>query len=131
MTNFNKVIVAGNLTRDPELRYLPSGSALCEAALAVNRKWKSKDGESKDEVSFFDLIAWGRTAEVIAEYFKKGRPILVEGRLQQERWEDKNSGAKRSRVRIVVESFQFIGGKREDSEQEVQAQEPSDDGVPF
>ena len=82
MANFNKVILAGNLTRDPELRYTPKGTAIANFGLAINRKWKSESGESKEEVTFVDVEAWDRQGEVIAQYFKKGSPILVEGRLK-------------------------------------------------
>lgn len=112
MVSFNKAILAGNLVRDPELKYIPSGTAVCEFALAINRRWKGQNGEQKEEVSFLDCVAWGRTAEVIAEHVKKGNPLLVEGYLKQERWEDQ-SGNNRSRVRITVERMQFLGSKRD------------------
>jgi single-strand DNA-binding protein len=132
MPSFNRVILAGNLTRDPELRYLNSGSGVCEFAIAINRKWKDKDGSAKEEVSFFDCVAWAKTGEVIAEYFKKGRPILIEGRLQQDRWEDKATGQNRSRVRIVVDRFEFLGSKQgEASETPPQDIPDSDPNVPF
>jgi len=115
MPSFNQVILIGNLTRDPELKYIPSGTALCEFSVAVNRTWKDKDGNSKDEVGFFDCIAWARTAEVICEHMKKGRPIMVIGYLKQERWQDQASGQNRSKVKINVERFQFIGGRSDAS----------------
>jgi single-strand DNA-binding protein len=115
MANFNKVILAGNLTRDPELRYTPQGTAVARFTLAVNRTWKSESGESKEEVSFIDVDAWSRQAEVIAQYVKKGRPLLVEGRLKQDTWEDKNTHQKQSKLKVVLESFQFIDGQRNDS----------------
>lgn len=124
MSSFNRVILMGNLTRDPELKYIPSGTALCEFSLAVNRRWKDKDGNSKDEVSYLDCIAWARSAEVIAEHLRKGRPILVEGELRQERWTD-NGGGNRSRVRINVERFQFIGPKGGESDGPPPAAEPA------
>lgn len=114
MSSFNKVIMMGNLTRDPELKYLPSGMAVCELAIAVNRSWTPKGGEKKEEVSFFDCVAWGKTGEVIAEHMKKGRPILFEGSLRQERWETA-TGEKRSRVKINIDRFSFVGGKRDDA----------------
>lgn len=110
MANFNKVFLMGNLTRDPELRYTPSGTAVCGFGLAVNRTWKSKDGEKKEETCFVDCQAWARTAEVISEYCKKGRPLFVEGRLTFDSWEDR-SGQKRSKLRVTVDNFQFIGGR--------------------
>lgn len=116
MANFNKVILAGNLTRDPELRYTPQGTAVARFTLAINRTWKSESGESKEEVSFIDVDAWSRQAEVIAQYVKKGRPLLVEGRLKQDTWEDKNTHQKQSKLKVVLESFQFLGdGQRNDA----------------
>ena len=108
MANFNKVILAGNMTRDPELRYTPKGSAVAEFGLAINRKWKSETGEAKEEVTFVDIVAYGRTGEVIAQYLKKGRPIMIEGRLKLDQWDDKATGAKRSKMRVVCESFEFL-----------------------
>src|SRR5689334_11887103 len=114
MANFNKVILAGNLTRDPELRYTPKGTAIAKLGLAINRTWKSETGENKEEVTFVDADAFGRTAEVIAQYLKKGRPILVEGRLKFDQWEDKQTGQKRSRLGVILENFQFLDSGRGD-----------------
>ena len=111
MANFNRVILAGNLTRDPELRYTPKGTAIASFGLAINRKWKSETGEAKEEVTFVDIEAWDRQAEVIAQYFKKGRPILVEGRLKFDQWEDKNTHQKQSKLKVRLESFSFIDTK--------------------
>jgi single-strand DNA-binding protein len=111
MASFNKVILAGNLTRDPELRYTPKGSAIAEFALAVSRTWKTESGETKEEVNFIDIEAWGRQGEVIAQYMRKGRPFLVEGRLKQDTWEDKDTHKKRSKLKVVLESFSFIDSK--------------------
>lgn len=111
MVNMNRVIVAGNLTKDPELRYLPSGAAICSFSIAVNRKYKAGD-QMKEEVSFFDVEAWGRTAETSAEHLHKGRAVLVEGRLKQERWEAQGGGT-RSKVLIVAESVQFLGSPKD------------------
>ena len=109
MASFNKVILAGNLTRDPELRYTPKGTAVARITLAVNRTFSSSEGgEKKEEVSFVDVDIWGRQAEVIAQYMKKGRPLLVEGRLKQDTWEDKNTKQKQSKLKVVLESFSFI-----------------------
>jgi single-strand DNA-binding protein len=110
MASFNKVILMGNLTRDPELRYTPKGTAIAKLGLAVNRNWTTETGEKKEEVTFVDVDAFGRQAEVIAQYMKKGRPIFIEGRLRLEQWDDKQTGQKRSRLGIVLESFQFIDG---------------------
>lgn len=110
MASFNKVILVGNLTRDPELRYTSSGVAIARISLAVNRNWKSESGEMREEVTFVDVDAFRRQAEVLGQYLKKGRPILVEGRLKLDQWEDKQSGQKRSRLGVVLESFQFLDG---------------------
>jgi single-strand DNA-binding protein len=111
MASFNKVILAGNLTRDPELRYTPKGTAVARIGLAINRTWKSETGETKEEVTFVDVDAWGRQAEVIAQYLRKGRPLLMEGRLKFDQWEDKNTHQKQSKLRVVLESFSFIDSK--------------------
>lgn len=112
MANFNKVILAGNLTRDPELKYTPKGTAVAGFGLAINRKWKSETGETKEEVTFVDIEAFGRQAEVVSQYLKKGRPLLMEGRLRLDQWEDKNTHQKQSRLRVVLESFSFIDSAR-------------------
>jgi single-strand DNA-binding protein len=114
MANFNKVILAGNLTRDPEVRYTPKGMAIAKFGLAVNRTWKNEAGETKEEVTFVDIDAFGRQAEVISQYLKKGRPILVEGRLRLDQWDDKQTGQKRSRLGVVLEAFQFLDSGRGD-----------------
>ena len=108
MASLNKVLLIGNLTRDPELRYTPQGAAVCEFAIAMNRTFTSKTGEKKEEVTFIDIVTWARTAEICGEYLKKGRPVFVEGRLQQDRWEQPD-GQKRSRVRVTAERVQFLG----------------------
>lgn len=115
--NFNRVILAGNLVRDPELRYTPKGTAVAKIGLAINRNWKDDSGQQKEEVTFVDVDAFGRQAETISQYLKKGRPILVEGRLKLDSWDDKQTGQKRSRLGVVLESFQFLdsGGAREGS----------------
>src|SRR5579863_4578859 len=115
MASFNKVILMGNLTRDPELRYTPKGMAIAKIGLAINRSWKSETGETKEEVTFVDVDAFGRTAENIGQYFKKGRPILIEGRLKLDQWDDKQTGQKRSKLGVVLESFQFMDSKGGDS----------------
>ena len=115
MASFNKVILAGNLTRDPELRYTPKGSAVAKIGLAVNRTWKTESGESKEEVTFIDIEAWGRQAEVIAQYMRKGRPLLIEGRLKLDTWEDKNTHQKQSKLKVVLETFSFIDSKGGDA----------------
>src|SRR3989440_11979423 len=114
MANFNKVILAGNLTRDPELRYTPKGTAIAKIGLAINRTWKNEAGETKEEVTFVDVDAFGRQAEVIGQYMKKGRPFLVEGRLRLDQWEDKNTHQKQSKLKVILESFSFIDSVRTD-----------------
>jgi single-strand DNA-binding protein len=112
MASFNRVILAGNLTRDPELRYTPKGTAVAKLGIAVNRQWKTDTGEQKEEVTFIDVDAFGRTAEVIGQYLKKGRPILIEGRLKYDTWDDKQTSQKRSKLSVVLESFQFLDSGR-------------------
>src|SRR5258705_1879751 len=111
MANFNKVILAGNLTRDPQLRYLPSQTAVVDFGLAVNHRWRTPQGEDREEVLFIDCSAFGKMAETINKYCQKGKPILVEGRLKYETWDDKESGGKRSKHKVIVDGFQFLGGR--------------------
>jgi len=116
MASFNKVILVGNLTRDPELRYLPKGTAVARIGLAVNRRWTTETGEQREEVTFVDIDAFGKQAETIGQYLKKGRPILVEGRLKLDQWEDKNTHQKQSKLRVVLETFTFLdSGNRGDA----------------
>lgn len=115
MANFNKVILAGHLTRDPELRYTSKGHPYARFGLAVNRTWKNEAGETKEEVAFVDVESWARQAEVICQYLKKGNPLLVEGRLRNHTWEDKQTNQKRSNLVVVVESFQFLSSNRGES----------------
>lgn len=110
MANLNKVLIIGNLTRDPELRYLPSGTALCDFGIAVNRNFKTQSGEQKEEVLFVDVTAWAKQAELISEYMQKGRPIFVEGRLKLDQWTNQQ-GQKQSKLRVVMENFQFLDAK--------------------
>ena len=111
MANFNKVILLGNLTRDPEVRYTPKGSAVTEIGLAVNRVYTTEGGEKREETTFVDVTLWGRTAEIAGEYLKKGRPVLIEGRLQLDTWDDKTSGQKRSKLKVVGEGLQLLGAR--------------------
>ena len=111
MASFNKVILAGNLTRDPELRYTPKGTAIARIGMALNRTWKTETGETKEEVTFVDVDAFGRQAEVIAQYMRKGRPLLVEGRLKLDQWEDKNTHQKQSKLHVVLEGFSFLDSR--------------------
>jgi single-strand DNA-binding protein len=108
--NVNMVTLAGNLTRDPQLRYTPANAAVVDFAVAVNRKWRDKDGQDHEETTFVDCTAWARAGEVINEHLRKGDGIFVIGRLKYDQWEDKNGGGKRSKLSVVVESFQFVGG---------------------
>ena len=109
MASFNKVILVGNLTRDPELRYTPKGTAIAKIGVAVNRVWTNEAGEKKEEVTFVDVDIFGRTAENVGQYMRKGRPILIEGRLRLDQWDDKQTGQKRSRLGVVAETVQFLG----------------------
>lgn len=112
MASYNKVILLGNLTRDPELRYTPKGQAVAKLGLAVNRSYKTDTGETKEEVTFIDVDSWGKQAELIGQYLKKGSPLFVEGRLRLDQWDDKNTGQKVSKLKVVMENFQFVGGNR-------------------
>jgi len=112
MASFNKVILLGNLTRDPELRYTPKGTAIARIGLAVNRKYSTDTGETKEEVTFIDIDAWGKQAELISQYLRKGSPLFLEGRLKLDQWDDKNTGQKVSKLRVILETFQFVGGNR-------------------
>jgi single-strand DNA-binding protein len=111
MANLNRVLLMGNMTRDPQLSYLPSQTAVAEFGLAMNRKFKKQDGSQGEEICFVDCQIFGKRAEVINKYFKKGEPIFVEGRLKLDSWQAQD-GSKRSRLRVFVENFEFIGGRR-------------------
>ncbi len=112
MPALNKVLLMGNLTRDPELRVTPKGTPICQFSLAINRQFKMESGESREEVIYVDVEAWGKQGETIAKYCTKGRPLYVEGRLRLDQWEDKNTKEKRSRMKVVLEQFQFLGDGR-------------------
>lgn len=112
MASFNKVILVGNLTRDPEVRYIPSGSAVADIGLAVNRTWFDKQSNSrKEEVTFVDITLWGRTAEIAGEYLSKGRSVLIEGHLKMDTWQDKESGKNRSKLKVVGDQMTMLGGR--------------------
>jgi single-strand DNA-binding protein len=111
MANLNKVLLMGNLTRDPEVRYTPKGTAVAELGIAVNRIYSGENGEKREEVTFVDVTVWGRTAENVGEYLKKGRPVFIEGRLQLDSWEDKQSGQKRNKLKVVADNVQFLGSR--------------------
>lgn len=125
MASYNKVLLMGNLTRDPEVRYTPKGTALANLGLAVNRVWTTEAGEQKEEVTFIDIEVWGRQAETAGQYLAKGRPVFVEGRLKLDSWEDKESGQKRNKLKVVAERVQFLGAPRGGAEFKDQA--PSDE----
>jgi len=109
--SYNKVFLLGNLTRDPEVRYTPKGSAVADLGIAVNRQYTLDSGEKREEVTFVDVTFWGRTAEVAGEYLKKGRSVFIEGRLQLDTWDDKQSGQKRSKLKVIGEMMQMLGGR--------------------
>ncbi|MCZ6689490.1 MAG: single-stranded DNA-binding protein [Planctomycetota bacterium] len=141
MASLNKVFLMGNLTRDPELRFIDSGTPVAEFGMAINRNWKDSSGASKEEVCFVDVTCWGRRAEVANEYLRKGRPVFVEGRLKFDSWEAKDGGGKRSKLRVVADNFQFLGGRpgadQNSAETPVPAAAPKeamglgDDEIPF
>lgn len=113
MASYNRVILLGNLTRDPELSYTPSSTPICKFGLATNRKWRDQSGEMREETCFVDCTAFGRRAETLNQYMRKGRPLLVEGRLQFSQWTNQE-GQKRSKLEVVVDNFTFMGGPRAD-----------------
>lgn len=133
MAAFNKVLLMGNLTRDPEVRYTPKGTAIANIGLAVNRVWTSESGEKKEEVTFVDIEVWGRQAETMGQYLSKGRPLFIEGRLKLDSWDDKETGQKRSKLKVVCETFQFLGapkGSAEFSDQPPGEGKPGEAGKP-
>ena len=153
-SSYNKVILLGNCTRDPEVKYTPKGTAVAELGLAVNRVYTTDGGEKREEVTFVDVTMWGRQAEVAGEYLKKGRPVFIEGRLQLDSWDDKQTGQKRSKLRVVCENFQLLGSRegggggggeggsarssagtsrpaKSAAPSEAAGGEPSDDDIPF
>lgn len=111
MASFNKVMLMGNLTRDPEIKYTPKGTAIADIGLAVNRNYTTESGEKREEVTFVDVTLWGRVAEIVGEYCKKGRPLFVEGRLQLDTWDDKQTGQKRSKLKVIGENIQLLGSR--------------------
>ncbi|PTY08109.1 single-stranded DNA-binding protein [Opitutaceae bacterium EW11] len=111
MAYLNKVFLIGNLTRDPELRVTPKGTAICQFGLAVNRQFKDESGQTRDETAFIDIEAWGKQGELVSKYLTKGSPAMVEGRLKFDSWEDKQSGQKRSKLKVVLENVQFLSGR--------------------
>lgn len=135
MASLNKVLLMGNLTRDPELRYIPSGTAVANLGLATNRTYTTQDGERKDEVCYIDIVVWGKTAENCANYLSKGRPVFIEGRLQLDTWETED-GQKRSKLKVVADRVQFLGGRRDEGAPEESGagemgEVDADDDIPF
>jgi single-strand DNA-binding protein len=152
MASLNKVMLIGNVTRDPEVKFTPKGSAVADLGLAINRVYTNQSGEKTEEVTYVDVELWGRLAEIAGEYAKKGRPVFIEGRLRLDSWEDKQSGQKRNRLKVVAEGLQLLGsrpggggggGADYEGEGEVAAKpprpvparsapsEPADDDIPF
>jgi single-strand DNA-binding protein len=113
MPNYNKVILMGNLTRDPEVKYTSGGTAIAKLGMAINRTWTNKEGQKQEETTFVDVDAFGRQAEVIGQYLKKGRPVMIEGRLKLDQWDDKQTGQKRSKLGVTLEGFQFLDSRGE------------------
>ena len=138
----NRVVIQGNLVQDPDLKYMPNGKAVLEVTIASNRKWKDANGEQRSEATFVDCKAYDKRAEVIAKYFRKGRPVIFEGRLQTDQWQDKESGKTRYALRLVVSDIHFVGGGDDKGSQSTAqtstartaqpvASQPTDDEVPF
>ena len=117
MPSLNKVILMGNLTRDPEIKHTASGTAVGDIGLAVNRVTKDEQGEKREEVTFIDVTLWGRIAELVGQYMTKGRPVLIEGRLHLDQWQDKETGANRSKLKVVATNIQFLGGGNREGDQ--------------
>ena len=111
MANLNRVLLIGNLTRDPDVRYTPQAVAVADISLAINRFITTDDGEKKEEVTFVDVTLWARLAEICGEYLKKGKPVFIEGRLRLDTWDDKQTGQKRSRLRVIAEAMQLLGAR--------------------
>lgn len=134
MASYNRVILMGNLTRDPEVRHASGGSSVCNTGLAVNRTWTDGQGQRQESVCFVDLTLFGKQADTFAQYMHKGRPVLIEGRLDFQQWDDKDGG-KRSRHVVIVERFQFLGGNEREKafprEDATDAPAPGEDGIPF
>lgn len=142
MASVNKVMLLGNLTRDPEIRYTPKGTAVTDLGMAINRIRTGDNGERIEEVTYVDVTLWGRSAELAGQYLSKGRSVFIEGRLQLDQWDDKATGQKRSRLRVVGENMQFIGGQgqggggnaqggnQQQSKPAQQQQQPSGDSAP-
>ena len=137
MPDLNKVFLAGRLTRDPELRYIQSGTALCKLGLAVSRKYRTKEGEQREETLFINVTCWGKTAEYVGENYHKGRPVLIEGKLKSDEWEDKNTGQKRTSIEVTADRVQALdwedrgGGKPSKPEPRAIEEPVPEDDIPF
>lgn len=138
MPNVNRVILIGNLTRDPEIKYTPKGTAVCDIGLAINRTYTPDGGEKREETTFVDVTLFGKVAEVVSKYSAKGQPLYVEGRLQLDSWEDKQTGQKRSKLKVIGDNIQLLGGKRAgeapahpSGAPRSAASAPEDDDIPF
>jgi single-strand DNA-binding protein len=127
---FNRVVLTGHLTRDPELRYLPSQKSVASFGMANNRKWRTESGEDREEVLFVDCSAFGKLGELISQKFTKGDPILIEGRLKLDQWDDKNGGGKRSKLSIVVENIDFVGTLKDQAQQSAPQQDRGGGAAP-
>lgn len=130
MPNLNQVNLMGNLTRDPELRVTPKGTAICQFSLAINRKWKDESQQEREEVTYVDCEAWGKSGENISKYCTKGRPLFVNGRLKLDQWEDKTTHEKRSKMKVVVEQFQFLGSQQSDGQRASSTPKPAAASAP-
>ena len=130
MPDLNRVIIAGRLTRDPELKYIPSGTAVCELGMAVSRKYRTKDGEQREDTLFINVETWAKTAEFCGEYLKKGAPIIVEGSLKMDSWEDKTSGQKRTAIKVRADRIQQMSWEDRDGRASTPAPRPIEEPVP-
>lgn len=124
MASLNKVMLIGNLTRKPEVRYTPAGKAVCDFSIAINSSWKTDSGQKREEVTFVDCTAWNKTAEIMEQFLEKGSPIYVEGKLTTESWEDKTTGAKKTKTKVTIEVVQFLSGPREAREPQQRQERP-------
>jgi single-strand DNA-binding protein len=124
MASLNKVILIGNLTRDPEVRFTPKGTAVCDLSIAINRKWRDDSGNTQEEVTYVEIAVWGKTAENCGQYLKKGSSACFEGRLQLEAWDDKTTGQKRSKIKVVAEQVQFLSSPNREGGQQSSQQPP-------
>jgi len=135
MASYNHVALIGNITKDIEVRFTPKGSAVCDLSIAVNRKYKTDNGETREEVTFVEITAFGKTAELAGQYLRRGAPVFIEGRLTMDTWEDKQTGQKRSKLKVICENLQFLGSKqdgeqRQGNERQNSSKPPTRSGPP-